>query len=109
MNTFRSHLTVFYIVMMIGASSTALANFLVVTPEQVSVTQEGLFVSIHNIPIAVESLNVANNGCIVAVPIPSLYADICPSCGHDSYTSGRTCSYCGFPLWDRDSGGIRKR
>ena len=102
MNRFRKYLAVFCIVAM-SVSSTAFANFLVVTPEQVSATPEGLFVNINGVAIAVASLNVANDGYIVAVPIPSPNAEICPKCGHDTYTSGRTCSKCGFPIWDGDS------
>ncbi|NGX55426.1 MAG: hypothetical protein KR126chlam2_01061 [Chlamydiae bacterium] len=102
MNRFRKYLTVVCTLVMIGTSFSAFANFLVVTPEQVSVTPEGLFVSINGISLAVESLNIANDGHIVAIPIPSPYAAICPNCGHDTYTPGRTCSTCGFPIWDGD-------
>ena len=100
MNRFRKYLAVVCTLVMMGASSSTFANFLVVTPEQISITPEGLFVSIDGFPIAVESLNIANGGFIVAVPIPSPNAEICPRCGHDTYTLGRTCSTCGFPIWD---------
>lgn len=99
MNRFRKYLAVFYMVMMI-ASSITFANFLVVTPDQVSVTSDGLFVNINGISVAVESLNAANDGYLVAVPIPNPNANICPKCGQDTYTPGRTCSACGFPIWD---------
>ena len=98
MNGFRKYLTVFCTVIMIGASSSAFANFLVVTSDQVNVNTEGLFVSLNGITVPVESLNLANDGYFVAIPSPR--ADICPSCGNDAYTPGRTCSSCGFPIWD---------
>lgn len=97
----RFHKSAICALMMIGASVNAFANFLVVTPEQVSVTSEGLFVSIDGLPTAVESLTMVNDGYIVA--IPSLQAAVCPKCRRDTYTPGRTCSTCGFPIWNKKS------
>lgn len=100
MDRLRKYLMTFCTLVMIGTSFSAFASFLVVTPEQVIVTGEGFFVNINGISIAVESLNAANDGYIVAIPIPSPNADTCPKCGSDDYTPGRTCSSCGFPIWD---------
>ncbi len=102
MNINHKYLISFCAVMLIIASTT-FGNFLVVSTEQVSVTPNGLFVIINGIPIAVESVNIANDGYIVAIPVPSPYTAICPNCGHNTYTPGRTCSTCGFPIWDRDA------
>lgn len=95
MNRFRKYLTGICTLVMMGTSSSIFANFLVVTPEQVVTNTEGLFVSIGEIAIPVESLNIANDGYIVAVPLPQ--ADICPNCGHDGYIPGRFCRWCNFP------------
>ena len=84
---------------MTGASAGAFANFIVTTPDQVVATSEGLFVNLDGAPVAVESLTVANDGYIVAIPVPKV--DICPACGQDTYTRGRTCSSCGFPIWNK--------
>ncbi len=84
-----------------ATSSSAFASFLVVTPEQVSTTPEGLFVNLNGISVAVESLNIANNGYIVAIP-RSNADNIYPNCGYETYTPGKTCSTCGFPIWDGD-------
>jgi len=65
-------------------TASAFADFFVVTPDQVSVTHEGLFVTIEGLPMAVDSLNMSNNGYIIAISAPNV--DICPRCGHDTYT-----------------------
>lgn len=75
--------------------SSTYANFLVISPEQVAITSEGMFVALDETTFAVESLHWANDGCIVAIPKPML--DICPNCGKNTYTKGRYCSNCGFP------------
>ena len=49
-------------------TGSVFANFLVVTPDQVNLTHEGMFVIVNGLPICIESLNVANNGYLVAIP-----------------------------------------
>lgn len=100
MGNFHKCLAILCTVTLLGTSSTIFGNFLVVTPEQISASSEGLFVNINGIAIAVESLNTANDGFVVAIPLPRPYAGMCPNCGHDTYTPGRTCTTCGFPIWD---------
>ena len=73
----------------------AFANFFVATPENVSVTQEGMFVFMEGAMVPVQSLNAANDGYIVAIPMPM--CDICPNCGRNTYRKGGFCSVCGFP------------
>jgi ribosomal protein L32 len=76
-------------------TGSAFANFLVVTSDQVSVTPQGLFVIVDGAAVPVESINMANNGYMVAIPMPM--CDICPNCGSSNYRKGRFCSDCGFP------------
>ncbi len=76
---------------------SAFANFLVVTSDQLNATAEGLFVIMDGASIPVESINIANDGYLVAIPLPKAKADICPRCGRDTYTKGRFCRSCGFP------------
>lgn len=98
MNSFRKYIALFCITILLPTS--AFANFLVVTPEQVSVSGKSLAVCINGVSIAVESLNAANDGYIVAIPVTKDEPQTCPKCGYDTYTPGRTCSTCGFPIWD---------
>lgn len=85
----------FLLLAMIFSTSIACANYLVVTSDQITVSSEGIFITIDGFPIEIESLNTANDGYIVAVPKPN--AAICPNCEHDTYTPGRFCLRCGFP------------
>lgn len=91
----KKYLTALCLLALTCSSSIAFANYLVVTADQITVTTEGMFVSIDGLQIEVQSLSTANNGYIVAIPQPS--ADICPNCGHDTYTQGGFCRRCGFP------------
>jgi len=76
-------------------------NYLVVTSDQIMVTSEGMFVTVDGLSLPVDSLNSANNGYIVAIPQP--HAAICPRCRKDTYTPGRTCSNCGFPITNKQT------
>jgi hypothetical protein len=86
-----------YLTVLSLLTCSAFANFLVVTSDQVSATSESLFVMIEGASIPVESVNTANAGYMVAIPLPTPMADICPQCGRDTYTKGRFCRSCGFP------------
>lgn len=83
----------------IGLTTSVFANYLVVTSDQVTVTSDGMFVTVDGLSLPVESLNIANNGYIVAIPQPQ--AAVCPRCRKDTYTPGRTCSNCGFPITNK--------
>lgn len=76
-------------------TGSAFANYLVVTSDQVNATPQGLFVMVRGTAVAVKSVNMANDGYMVAIPTPM--CDICPNCGCDTYTDGAFCSMCGFP------------
>jgi rubredoxin len=76
-------------------TGSAFANYLVVTSDQVSSTPQGLFVMVDGATIPVESVNMANDGYMVAIPTPM--CDICPNCGSNKYKQGRFCPVCGFP------------
>jgi|GEM_PF-3132324 len=102
MPIFRKSLTLFFLTAILATPAAVFSNFLVVTPQQISITPEGLFVIIDETPIAVASLNVSNDGYIVA--IPNIQAAICPICYNDTYTRGRRCSTCGFPIWSQKPG-----
>lgn len=82
-------------------SSSAFANFLVITSDQLTSGAHGLYVTINGNSFAVDSVNTANGGFLVAVPTPN--AEICPSCGHDTYTEGGFCRQCNFPDDDKYS------
>ncbi len=87
-------LSKFFIIFVIVTSS-AFANYIVVTSDQIQTTPYGLVVHANGSMIAVESIHTANDGYFVAIPIPN--ADICPNCRRDGYTPGRFCKYCNFP------------
>jgi rubredoxin len=91
----NTHLKKYFLIFCIIFSQSAFAQFLVVTPDQVSITADGIFISLNGITAEVESINSANNGYIVAIPTPQ--TGICPSCGSSKYVDGRFCPVCGFP------------
>lgn len=82
-------------------SASAFANMLVITSDQLTAGPHGLYVTINGTSLSVDCVSVANDGFLVAVPTPN--ADICPSCGHDTYTQGGFCRRCGFPDDDKYS------
>jgi hypothetical protein len=91
----KTRVTIFFLLTMLIVTSFAYANFLVVTADQVAITSDGIMVNLNGSLFELESLNVSNNGYLVAIPKPML--DICPNCRRNTYTKGRTCSVCGFP------------
>lgn len=91
MNRFRFCLALFCAL----ACIPAYAHYLVVTPDQVVISEEGLFVEIDHVKLPVSSISSANSGFLVAIPL--IEADICPRCGRDTYASGRFCRWCFFP------------
>jgi hypothetical protein len=103
MNTFRKYLTVFYLVMMIGVSSTAFAQSIVTTPNHVIVGHNGMYIKTAEGLVPVNSIVESLDGCLVAVLKPKAdYEDIewsCPRCGTTNTGDG-VCSSCGWPLYD---------
>ncbi len=75
------------------------ANPIVATLDQFVVSSDGIYVNLDDAIIPVESITLANDGYVVALPKPQ--AAICPKCGQDAYSPGRTCSNCGFPIWNK--------
>ena len=71
------------------------ANFIVVTPDQVVVTQAGLFVEFDGTLQAVESITMANDGYIVAIPSPQAW--YCQNCGKHIIYPIKNCPRCGNP------------
>jgi hypothetical protein len=100
MNSFYKYTAYFCMALtLVIASPKIFADFTVTTHDQVSVTAEGLFVNIDGVSVPVESINIANDGLLVAIPKPQ--AAICPRCHKDTYTPRRTCSNCGYPVWNK--------
>jgi hypothetical protein len=80
-------------VLLLGAP--AFANPIVTTLDQVIVTSTGFFINIEGNLQSVESLTIANNNYVIAIPSPMVA--ICPNCKSDKYVEGRFCPRCGFP------------
>ncbi len=100
MRGFHKYVIFFYLVITM-ASFGLYAHFIVATPDQVIANEQGLFINVEGVLQPIESLNLANDGYLVA--IPKVEADICPKCGHDTYTQGRYCTSCLWPIWRKAS------
>lgn len=82
-----------------GMSSSELEKlhppvFIVTTLDQVTVTAKGIYVELDGILRSVESITLANDGYVVAIPKPQVN---CPVCDFEVYESGGQCPSCGFP------------
>ncbi len=96
MTRFRKYIIVFYLTLTMNLGLTTLiANSIVTTLDQVILTAEGIYVNFEGNVMPVDSLSMANDGYVVALPKPQ--AAICPNCGYDRYTPGRFCPRCNFP------------
>jgi hypothetical protein len=71
------------------------AKPIVTTLDRIIINTEGIYVNIEGNCQPIESLTMANDGYVVA--IPRLIAEQCPNCGSSKYTPGRFCRVCGFP------------
>ncbi|MCH9610161.1 MAG: hypothetical protein S4CHLAM81_07250 [Chlamydiales bacterium] len=83
-------------------TTQAFAEYFVVSADQVTTTNGYLFVNIEGEMRAVDALNMANDGKIVAFPTPN--ADVCPNCRHRGYVPGKFCRWCNFP----DDASVRR-
>ncbi len=101
-----NRLVIICALLLVGLPGGVYANFLVITPDQVVVNAEGLFVSINEHIVQVETLSAANDGYIIAIITEShedekVKLEICPICRNETYIPGRYCTTCGFPIWSK--------
>ncbi|MCH9625981.1 MAG: hypothetical protein S4CHLAM123_11670 [Chlamydiales bacterium] len=75
-----------------GMSASVFAQCIVTTPEQVVVDANGIFVNVEGEFQEVESISMANDGYVVAIPNPQLW--YCKNCkSHVPYPK-KTCHRC---------------